>query len=48
MNAAFYVVFALFALSMVGLAVTAVRWAVRRDRAARQLPSGGESGSGAP
>jgi len=35
MSAAFVVVFALFVAAMVGLAVTAVRWGVRRDRAAR-------------
>jgi uncharacterized protein YqgC (DUF456 family) len=35
MNTAFYVVFGLFALAMVGLGFTAVRWGVRRDRAAR-------------
>jgi hypothetical protein len=34
-NTAFYVVFTLFVLAMVGLAFTAVRWAVRRDRLAR-------------
>jgi hypothetical protein len=36
MSTAFVVVFALFVLAMVGLAVTSVRWGVRRDRAARQ------------
>jgi uncharacterized protein YqgC (DUF456 family) len=35
MNMAFYVVFGLFALAMVGLGFMAVRWGVRRDRAAR-------------
>jgi hypothetical protein len=35
MNTAFFVVFALFIVAMVGLAVTAVRWGVRRDRVAR-------------
>ncbi|HXQ43173.1 MAG TPA: hypothetical protein VN816_00920 [Acidimicrobiales bacterium] len=35
MSTAFVVVFALFVAAMVGLAVTAVRWGVRRDRAAR-------------
>jgi hypothetical protein len=35
MNVAFYVVFGLFALSMVVLAFMAVRWGVRRDRSAR-------------
>lgn len=39
MSAAFVVVFALFVLAMVGLAVTAVRWGVRRDRAARTGPA---------
>ncbi len=36
MGTAFVVVFALFVAAMVGLAVTAVRWGVRRDRAARE------------
>jgi hypothetical protein len=36
MSAAFVVVFALFVLAMVGLAVTAVRWGIRRDRAAKE------------
>jgi uncharacterized protein YqgC (DUF456 family) len=44
MSAAFVVVFALFVLAMVGLAVMAVRWGVRRDRAAR---AGSTGGSGA-
>ncbi len=44
MSAAFAVVFALFVLAMVGLAVTAVRWGVRRDRAARA--GSGRAGSG--
>jgi len=34
-NAAFDVLFALFVVLLVGLAVTAVRWALRRDRLAR-------------
>jgi hypothetical protein len=39
MSTAFVVVFALFVLAMVGLAVTAVRWGVRRDRAAKMGPA---------
>jgi hypothetical protein len=35
MNTAFFVVFGLFVVAMIGLAVTAVRWGVRRDRVAR-------------
>ena len=35
MNTAFFVVFGLFVVAMVGLAVTAVRWGIRRDRVAR-------------
>jgi hypothetical protein len=35
MNVAFAIVFAIFVVMMLGLAVVAVRWAVRRDRAAR-------------
>ena len=38
MDAAFSVVFALFVLAMIGLAFTAVRWAVRRDRAGPGRP----------
>jgi hypothetical protein len=34
-SAAFVVVFALFVVAMVGLAIAAVRWGVRRDRRAR-------------
>jgi hypothetical protein len=34
-NVAFVIVFALFVLAMVALAVLAVRWGIRRDRAAR-------------
>jgi len=46
MTAAFVVVFALFVVAMVGLAVVAVRWGVRRDRAARvdSSPKGGTPG----
>jgi hypothetical protein len=40
MNTAFFVVFGLFVVAMVGLAVTAVRWGVRRDRVARSEHSG--------
>jgi hypothetical protein len=46
MSAAFAVVFALFVLAMVGLAVTAVRWGVRRDRAARAGSGGTGGGTG--
>jgi hypothetical protein len=35
-SVAFAIVFALFILAMVGLAITAVRWGVRRDRTARR------------
>jgi hypothetical protein len=35
MNAAFDAVSALFLVLIVGLAVMAVRWGIRRDRAAR-------------
>jgi hypothetical protein len=35
-SVAFIIVFGLFVLAMVGLAVMAVRWGVRRDRTARQ------------
>jgi len=42
-SAVFVVVFGLFVLSMVALAVVAVRWAVRRDRAAR---ASGRAGPG--
>jgi hypothetical protein len=41
MNTAFYVVFTLFVLVMVGLAFTAIRWGIRRDRVARRGGSGG-------
>jgi hypothetical protein len=34
-NTAFYVVFTLFLVALAGLAFTAVRWALRRDQAAR-------------
>jgi hypothetical protein len=34
-NVAFAIVFALFLLAMVALAVLAVRWGLRRDRTAR-------------
>jgi heme exporter protein D len=37
MTIAFDVVFGLFAVAIVALAVIAVRWAVRRDRVARTL-----------
>ena len=47
MSAAFVVVFALFVLAMVGLAVTAVRWGVRRDRAAKAGSTTGGSGDAA-
>lgn len=35
MNATFDVVFAVFVVAMLAVVVLAVRWAVRRDRAAR-------------
>jgi hypothetical protein len=38
-NTAFYVVSTLFLLALAGLAFTAVRWALRRDRAARTDPA---------
>jgi hypothetical protein len=34
-NTAFFIVFGLFVLAMIGLAVMAVRWSVGRDRLAR-------------
>ena len=36
MSAAFYAVFGVFVVLMLGLAVVSVRWAVRRDRAERE------------
>jgi hypothetical protein len=48
MNAAVFVVFALFVVSMIGLAVTAVRWGIRRDRVARQEGTGGTGGDREP
>jgi hypothetical protein len=36
MNTAFFIVSGLFVVAMVGLAITAVRWAVGRDRLARR------------
>ena len=36
MSAAFDAIFALFLVLMAGLAVVAIRWAIRRDRAARR------------
>jgi hypothetical protein len=39
-NAAFLAVFGVFLLLMVGLAFTAIRWGVRRDRAARNTDPG--------
>jgi hypothetical protein len=40
MNTAFFIVFGLFVVAMVGLAVTAVRWGIRRDRVARSERTG--------
>ena len=40
MNTAFFVVFGLFVVAMIGLAVTAVRWGIRRDRLARSERTG--------
>lgn len=40
MSVAFYIVFAFFAASMLVIAVQAVRWGRRRDRAARTRMSG--------
>ena len=40
MSVAFDAVFGFFALSIVVIAVLAVRWGVRRDRAARQARAG--------
>jgi hypothetical protein len=34
-NTAFFIVFGLFVVAMIGLAVMAVRWSVGRDRLAR-------------
>jgi len=36
MTAAFYAVFCVFVLLILGLAVISVRWAVRRDKAERE------------
>ncbi|HEY7948997.1 MAG TPA: hypothetical protein VID75_15045 [Acidimicrobiales bacterium] len=47
MTPAFVVVFALFVLALVALAVISVRWGIRRDRAARQAARGGEQSDGA-
>ena len=44
MNALFLAVFAFFALSMLVIAFLAVRWGVRRDRAARRSAAGPASG----
>ena len=43
MSVAFDAVFGIFALSMVVIAVLAVRWAVGRDRAARRAVGDGEA-----
>ncbi|HTZ08080.1 MAG TPA: hypothetical protein VMB72_03345 [Acidimicrobiales bacterium] len=40
MSVAFGVVFAVFVLLVLGVAVLSVRWSVRRDRAARAARSG--------
>jgi hypothetical protein len=36
MSAAFYIVFGVFVVLILGLAVISVRWAIRRDRVARE------------
>jgi hypothetical protein len=43
MTPTFDVVFGIFLAAMAGLAVIAVRWAVRRDRAARANPVTGDA-----
>lgn len=49
MTVLFDIVFAVFALSMVVIAFLAVRWGVRRDRAARRTETGpGSSRPGTP
>jgi len=54
MTAAFVAVFAVFVLLILGLAVVAVRWGVRRDRAVRAgrsqppAPAAGEPGGAPP
>jgi hypothetical protein len=47
MTPAFVVVFALFVLALVALAVISVRWGIRRDRAARLAARGEERSDGA-
>ncbi|MDE3086501.1 MAG: hypothetical protein KGJ77_07015 [Acidobacteriota bacterium] len=48
MSVAFDAVFGFFALSMVVIAVLAVRWAVRRDRAARRAARSDAAGAAGP
>ncbi len=52
MSAAFDVVFGLFVLAIVALAVVAVRWGVRRDRLARanraEHQEAGKASNGVP
>ncbi|HUC37698.1 MAG TPA: hypothetical protein VMR97_11325 [Acidimicrobiales bacterium] len=47
MGAAFYAVFAIFVVLIVGLGVISVRWAIGRDRAARAL-RGAQNGGRQP
>jgi hypothetical protein len=47
-NTAFYVVSTLFVVALAGLAFTAVRWAVGRDRAARAASDRGADVTGRP
>ena len=50
MSPAFVVVFALFVVALVAMIIAAVRWALRRDRAARQevADRGGGPGTSPP
>ena len=46
MSVAFGAVFSVFVLSMVALAVTALRWGVRRDRLTRRRAADGPESGG--
>ena len=48
MNTAFFIVFGLFVLAILGLAFTAVRWGIRRDRAERRDRLGRAGGDTGP
>jgi hypothetical protein len=47
MSVAFDVVFSVFVVAIVVLAVVAVRWGLRRDRLARAARAGGDPPTGA-